>query len=933
MRRRVFVVAGEYSANPRHLPPERRKRSFLAEPHPELSEEEVTRLFFRFPNRSEDGRTKPDDWKREFGLSAPIGLSDLFASAAHRALTSLHRLTSADYGSTRDSITDLFVTSMPGLDPNERMNIGLVPQALRAALALTPRVVAQYVVGTSDSGAWAFAQAVRAARNAERPATILVVAGQIIPAGYASQYQIRTVLGENDQARGMDMLAIGDMLMDAIRRNSGISRAEMMVLLERIAVRKFDAAKQYPAGIQAGKAVRRDSPRTPYFDATDIAAPCCGAAACIVTSDEELALRVAASRSDRYRAAPVTEVLGVGEGSSNENFLHRQSPLLFSTAIREALAATADDARRPISVFASSAFGVAHDAFPSIELSFLLAMGLSFDRSAERAAEGWPNPFGGLLTFGHALGASGLVQVNKAHHLFSGDQRYLKDGPHRRQGFRETGALAFTSSVGGPLSHIVATLLRGGFEDVRPLAERTTKRRRDTGRSPLATDWREKRHQLRLVLPSYLERLRARGPATGGGRRPEHVIEPWYVEGTTYVSIRSSIRALGREDVQRLNFDGLEAVVARPYLEEVRAQLREVVLVVIGELDRVASMFDAFRLLTDEVRELVAKWRASGMLTPQAAALRDEKAAGIVKEALRVPLAVVTAPDPVAPERRRLLFLPYDGLDYADFENVHVLWRSADGGLAKAPDDPSLLPFWNVRATREASAPVSRAASAHDAVDAIVETRDRPESLGELRLLRAWFSVDMPRPILDEALRQLGVEGAQPGPPIRALIVLAELADVGSFADPGAAHEVLGHAARKARAFLEAYETNTIQIGNVLAISAVEAPPFRTRPDEGLVSGVRFARELTRAVLEVGVSLRTAVVAGEGAVYEDADGRHGLASPATARAWDLLGSLRNGPARPSMIVDGAVGLVRERVQQRLRDWTAETADSTTIFRI
>src|SRR4051794_37060934 len=650
MRRRVFVVAGEYSANPRHLPPERRKRSFLAEPHPDISEEEVTRLFFRFPNRSEDGRTRPEDWKREFGLSAPIGLSDLFASAAHRALTSLYRLTSpSDYRATRDSITDLFVTSMPGLDPNERMNIGLVPQALRAALALPPRVVAQYVVGTSDSGAWAFAQAVRAARNAEKPATIVVVAGQVIPAGYASQYQIRTVLGENDQARGMDMLAIGDMLMDAIRRNSGVSRAEMMALLERIAARKFDAAKQYPAGIQAGKGFKRDSPRTPYFDATDIAAPCCGAAACIVTSDEELALRVAASRSNRYRAAPVTEVLGVGEGSSNENFLHRQSPLLFSTAVREALAATADDARRPLSVFASSAFGVAHDAFPSIELSFLLAMGLSFDRSAERAAEGWPNPFGGLLTFGHALGASGLVQVNKAHHLFSGDQRYLKDGPHRRQGFRETGALAFTSSVGGPLSHIVATLLRGGFEDVRPLAERTTRRRRDPGPSPLATDWREKRHQLRLVLPSYLERLRARGVSNA---------EPWYVEGTTYVSIRSSIRALGREDVQRLNFDGLEAVVARPYLEEVRAQLREVVLVVIGEVDRVASMFDAFRLLTDEVRDLVAKWRERGMLTPQATPVRDEKTGSIVKEAQRVARAIVTSPRAGGENSRPCPFLP-----------------------------------------------------------------------------------------------------------------------------------------------------------------------------------------------------------------------------------------------------------------------------------
>jgi hypothetical protein len=34
-----------------------------------------------------------------------------------------------------------------------------------------------------------------------------------------------------------------------------------------------------------------------------------------------------------------------------------------------------------------------------------------------------------------------------------------------------------------------------------------------------------------------------------------------------------------------------------------------------------------------------------------------------------------------------------------------------------------------------------------------------------------------------------------------------------------------------------------------------------------------------------------------------------------------------------MAVEGAVGLVRERVQQRLLGWTAEQLDSSTIFRI
>ena len=92
MPRRVFVVSGEYSANPRYLTSERRSRDWLSQPHPELDAAEVSRLFFRFPNRGEDGRAGPDDWRRDFGLESPISLTDLFASAAHRALTSLQHL-------------------------------------------------------------------------------------------------------------------------------------------------------------------------------------------------------------------------------------------------------------------------------------------------------------------------------------------------------------------------------------------------------------------------------------------------------------------------------------------------------------------------------------------------------------------------------------------------------------------------------------------------------------------------------------------------------------------------------------------------------------------------------------------------------------------------------------------------------------------------
>src|SRR5205807_5963886 len=98
-----------------------------------------------------------------------------------------------------------------------------------------------------------------------------------------------------------------------------------------------------------------------------------------------------------------------------------------------------------------SAFAVLHDAFPSIELSFLLSLGFDWDSATYRMQQYWPNPFGGLLTFGHALGASGLVQVVKALHTFAGDGRYVRrpteqgKGGEPPHGFPDDGSFAFTT--------------------------------------------------------------------------------------------------------------------------------------------------------------------------------------------------------------------------------------------------------------------------------------------------------------------------------------------------------------------------------------------------------------------------------------------------------------------------------------------------------
>jgi hypothetical protein len=888
-RRRVFVVTGEYSASPRDLTPARRRRDFFGGPHPELRPEEVSHLFFRYPNRGDDGRTRPEDWENAFGIREPVALPDLLASAAHRALTTLHALTGRDWRRTCDSITDMLVTSMPGLDPNERVNIGLVPQTLQVQLGLSARARAQFVVGTSDSGAQAFAEAVRAARNAERPATILVLAGQIIPGGYVSQYQIRTVLGEDDQARGLDMLAVGDLVIDVMRRSFDVPPRDLEAFLARVAARKAQVGTNYPAGINAGKPFRRDNRRTPWFDASDIAVPCCGAAATIVTSDEALVESIAASKNPRFRTVPLTEVIGIGDGSTNPDLLHRKAPLLFAPAVYGALAACADDALVPASTFASCAFGVVHDAFPSIELSFLLALGLGWDRSAERMAEGWSNPVGGLLTFGHALGASGLVQVNKAHHLLCVDRRYLLEA-ESRQGFREDGALAFTTSVGGPLSHIVCSLFRGGHQDRQLPRQR---RAQSAVGAPVTALWEAKARLLSVLLPSQ---LRA-------------VADAWLVEGTTSVSIRSCLRALSPEDVAQLRFEGLEELVAPQFLPEVRIRLRTVVRVVQQESERLGSMFDVFRLLTDEVREIAAELRAQGRLQPAVGGLEEKRLADRIKEALRVSLAILSRPTDDG-AHRMVRFIGPGELQDVDFVAAETLQPIQVG--------PDTLPFWTVRAVRPELPPPPSQATESERLSEIAARG--PRSAAELRLLRTWFSLDPPRALLERAFRDAGLPIPE-RPPVRAVFYAGEVAHPGPQLTVREAHELLGFVAHRARAFLEAYQSAATQVGPVLSVVAFERPPARGGRDAALLSAARFAQEIARSALDHGVVIRAAVCVGEGVEFEDVNGRSAVASPAARRASELLASARTiAPDRAAFALEGASALVVTLLGQRLAGW-------------
>lgn len=435
--RNLFILAGEYST-PR-------------------AEGAPTAAFERAPRRptGTPGPLEPDP-----------GLDELMYRASRRALDS-----TLD-PSVAAEVTHLLVTTMPhGEDSSFDRAVNL-PNRLQRRLGLAGGCMARFEIGTSDAGAAVFSSAVHLLRGVPEDATALVCAGQTMWGGRLAIQTVARVLEEDERALGMNMIAVGDLLMDrfvqawraagrdATGQPPSIDAAGRMI--DGLIRRKLELASEYPAALRAGaEALPVDAPWiSPWLKRDHVAPASVGACAVLLTTDEALVSRwVRAGRRAR-----VVRVLGVGEGDANTRLTQRPEPFGYARSIRQALHSLTRVTGTNLDFLRASSFAVIHDAFPSIEMAFLSALGFGPRQAAQRAMTYWPNPYGGLTAFGHALGASGLVQVAKAFHVFLRPSEHLPgegEASHHvdlSRGARPMHCL--TTSVGGPLTHVVATLLQ-----------------------------------------------------------------------------------------------------------------------------------------------------------------------------------------------------------------------------------------------------------------------------------------------------------------------------------------------------------------------------------------------------------------------------------------------------------------------------------------
>lgn len=342
-------------------------------------------------------------------------------------------------------------------------------------------------VATSEAGAVALLKAYEDIQM-RRVRTALVVAGESMlsptiigaDAKEREKKEIQTwllsALDPREAAQGLTMLGVGDMLMDHFQWRSGLDDDLWREILETATLNKYEFARMYPRGLQPSKEL---SDPSKYCDVDayrsaanpeiclryrkhDVCPNANGATALVLTSSppEGIAHRI--------------RLLGMGEGMSKVAVGDRSGPMFWSGAIRRALRALCYNACVTPSLLWDQVHtsGILHDAFPSIELSFLRALSpnaQSFDEDEDwpelvrRFYRGWSNPFGGLSASGHALGNSGLLQVVKAFHILTRDRRYIepKNRPPEATAYDEMLRAPFflTTSVGSALTHVVTALL------------------------------------------------------------------------------------------------------------------------------------------------------------------------------------------------------------------------------------------------------------------------------------------------------------------------------------------------------------------------------------------------------------------------------------------------------------------------------------------
>jgi hypothetical protein len=878
--RTVFVLAGEYSAAPDDL-------------HP-------VSVFEKARSVKNPGKA----------------LEDLMSRAGERAL---NMLSLGDEGRLR--IDQLLMTTMPDVGGSAMAHAIHLPNVLKRRLQLAEACQARFEVGSSDAGASLFASAVHLLKGLDAPSTALVVAGQIMPGGRDAIQTVSQVLDAPERALGVTMIAVGDLLLDLeawqwrqeLGRRlflPGLAVGEAVAdvpppppeafaaAVEAMVRHKLALSVEYPAAQRRGNegGPAGAAPISRWMTDWHLALASNGACAVVLTTDEALVRKWLAATGQRR----AVRVLGVGEGDADPRLAMRAEPFGFFKSLRQALVSLRRNTDTNHDFLRSSAFAVLHDAFPSIEHAFLLGLGFSPAEAMRRSRSYWPNPYGGLTAFGHALAASGLVQIAKAFHVFTQPEAYIQGepGPLHPDCRRTSEAMhCVTTSVGGPLSHIVATLLQSCPVDEAtfdpqatphdgPLLEPFRPRKRHRLNDPSTKAFEAKTRWVSRLAARYREALAAHGaPRCAPG------CDAAVVEARTHFDLRlmqlplpeafrrdhatspAAAAALAAADVDqarealRAHLPAADDAAREAAERRLWANMRLPVAVVTGPAapDAEPGTVRGFALVTDTaapcgVGDLVEVEHPRGGGYPIVRRVFDAASAPAL-----VPLWY-RGLSPVSPESCAPLLDPAQPVRYADADDAmqETTVMGVLSRLVAAPLDPDVTGQLQALGTL--------------VVERLLLRPDVLPPNGAVRLLHELVLQPEPsRFRLITALRELtGLENTVPAP-VPELLAYCEfdLLDAAGQDDAGLIlrMNMVSDALRRADGWLAGAQVTHGRVGDAFAVT-VRQPVSAA---SAWRSVLRFARDVHHSCRAAGILLRSGVCVGPGVIFPEAYGRIGAA--------------------------------------------------------
>ncbi|MCK5684228.1 hypothetical protein KAJ27_08900 [bacterium] len=228
------------------------------------------------------------------------------------------------------------------------------------------------------------------------------------------------VIGKKDRQYGLTMPLIGDMLETRLMEKSSFTSEEWKeIIFPAVRKQKMTRGQAFLNAHFRGKKFDLEKFQkapmiTPQYSRNTMVPQSSGIVAMLLTNEKP------ECKNGKYM-----RIRSIGQGFTSPLLTKRKGPLLFPEAIYRSLGQLCQRSGLSPEDLKNVDCRFDHDAFKAIERLNGFILGETETTVINNMLDGKNNPFGGLEISGHAIGASGLLQVAQAYMMVTEDTDYI----------------------------------------------------------------------------------------------------------------------------------------------------------------------------------------------------------------------------------------------------------------------------------------------------------------------------------------------------------------------------------------------------------------------------------------------------------------------------------------------------------------------------